>query len=179
MIKRILLLQIFCLLCVDLYGQRRGDRERGRGIFEKSYNPDADYDFKVDTVELRDWVSNVSAIYSSGREFFRENEGVKLVREFDKDKDRKISTKESLEFRNYIKPIFEKAAKKLLLENDLNKNRRLDKSEIESLREKVPSFLNYALKNDASDKQEAVRQEVRKVTAEEKEKSRPIDDIYD
>ena len=175
MFKRMLLASVLIMLCADLYGQRRGDK--GREVLERTHNPDEDYDFKVDTVELRNWVSSVSTVYSYARDFLRSNDSVELARKFDKDNDRKLSTKESLEFRNYMKAIFEKASKKILAENDANKNRRLDKSELISLREKIPSFLEYALRNDAAEKAELVKKE--EPAKKEVETTRALTDIYD
>ena len=174
MLKRMMFVLILLILCADLYGQRRG--ERGKGIVEKTYNPDEDYDFKVDSVELRKWVESISTVYSYSRDFIRTNEAVQLLRDFDKDNDRKLSTKETLEFRSYIKPIFEKASNKLLLENDSNKNRRLDKSELEIMRGKISNFLNFALKNDKAEKEQAAK----KAAAEKEAKPiRALTDIYD
>lgn len=175
MTKRILLGFILILLCVDLHGQRRGDK--GRGMMEKVSNPDEDYDFKVDSSELRDWISNASSVYLYGREMIRESKAIQLVREYDKDNDRKLSSKESLALKAYVKPIFEEASKKLLLENDANKNRRLDKSELVLLRKKVPSFLNYAFEQHESEQKEL---EPKLITPSVKPKvTRSINDIYD
>lgn len=174
MIRRILLVFILTLLCTDLYGQRRGDK--GRGIMDKTSTPDEDYDYKVDSAELRDWLANASKVYLYGREMLRGNKAIQLASEFDKDKDRKLSSKESLEFKSYIKPIFEKATQKLLLENDANKNRRLDKSELIAIREKVPNFLYYALENHAAEKEEATKKLI--IPIKKPEKKRSITDIY-
>ena len=176
MIKRMLLVFTLLLLCADLYGQRRGDK--GRGMMEKASNPDEYYDFKVDSAELRDWLTSVSTVYLYGRDMLRgNNKVIQLVREYDKDNDRKLSTKESLAFKAFLKPIFEKATKKLLLENDTNKNRRFDKSELALIREKVPNFLDYALDNHATEKEALAEKQI--VPVKISEKTRSITDIYD
>lgn len=173
--KRILLVFILILLCTDLYGQRRGDK--GRGMMEKASNPDEDYDFKVDSAELRDWITSVSTVYLYGRDMLRGNKAVQLVSEYDKDNDRKLSTKESLALKAFMKLVFEKATKKIALENDTNKNRRLDKSELAQIREKIPNFLNYALENHEAEKEALDNKQVVPVKAPEKVRS--ITDIYD
>jgi hypothetical protein len=77
-----------------------------------------------------------------------------------------------------MKDVFETAAKKILLENDSNKNRRLDKSELKVLGDEIPSFMQYALENQQKTQEQPEIVQVAK-KKEPLKKKYAIDEIYD
>jgi Ca2+-binding EF-hand superfamily protein len=180
---RVLLGFVLLLTCIDLYGQRRGgDRGKGFGrgyeAIKKAANPDEDKDYKVDSAELREWVASATTVFGYGRDYLKEHKTIKLIDEFDKDRDGKISSKEARELKNYMKKVFDNATKKLILDNDANNNRRLDKKEIIALRDTVPDFLTYALENKEAE-EELAKKPKEAEKEPEKERSNSITDIYD
>ena len=96
--------------------------------------------------------------------------------QINKENQEKSSIKLTVEFTyEEFLPFIEKASKKILVENDANKNRRLDKKEIEVLREKIGNFLEYSLKIADEEPAEVAKNENKKPVKEKLS----VHNIYD
>ena len=136
-------------------------------------NPDQDFDFKVDTTELKFWTSNVSYYFNQG--YAEAYMGVQLrnfVASFDENKDGRFSNLEFRRFQTGSRKLFSEATSFLAEKYDENKNRRLDKEEREVVRKEVNSFLGFSLAmRDAENKGGSAKEVL--------ENKRALDDIYD
>ncbi|MCM8532090.1 MAG: hypothetical protein NE330_13085 [Lentisphaeraceae bacterium] len=175
--KIILAAALLISLCVESFAQKRG----GRSLETMNIliNPDEDKDYKVDTSELRDWLEAVEKVFERNKIGMKMPMlNIDIVKKFDEDLDRELSSREERNLRDHMKKLFADASKRLITEYDANKNRRLDTKELITLREAIPNFYNYALKpvevKPVKDLKLAVKPKTPEVI-----KQRKLDDIYD
>ena len=141
-------------------------------------DPDKNKDFKISTTELRAWCpAFVRVHYTNPALTNKFPAAVRLFKECDENEDEELSTSEYRAFSKEMAKLFDKIYDQFKKDYDVNKNGRLDKSELLAGRKDNEDYFAYAVPLTEEMNQTADEGE-NKIVEKKSMPTKAIDDIY-